>query len=412
MPKSGVSRIGGALVPSKFKRVVVSLFVPAILLVITACPGVILSKIDVSFIPGNFVGATGIFECFSPITPDALAYNWSFGDGNSAQGQLVTHSYSAPGTYDVKCSVATERSVFMFSTTVTIVSFTGGGVLTPIHAYWGDGAANTIRRCDVAGALPCTSEIVADASSGVDFPYDILVDGTDMYWTDFGNKILKCDLTGGFPCVSEVVAQPVTPRPDQPPLFVHDPRGLAIQGTTLYWVNEGNNNIRACDISGALPCASTDIELIANAATSGVDGPDELVIDGDRLIWTQDFREIRSCSLSGSTPCQSELLANSFSPIKGNYGIASVAGFLFWFDAFDNTIYACDLDSTPCTGVVFADGPTSGVSFPSSVDFRGFTMYWSNKSQIRSCDLIGADTPCQSIVNMNGDVVTSSIEVK
>ena len=396
----------------RFKKLLLISLIPAIMVVISACPGVIVSKVEVSFVPGNFVGATGIFECFSPLTPDAIAFNWSFGDGNTGTGQITTHSYQAPGTYVVQCSIATETSVFIFSTTVTIVNFTGGGVVGPVYAYWGDGSADTIRRCDVAGALPCTSEIVADASSGVSFPIDILVDGTDMYWTDFGNKILKCDLTGGFPCVSEVVAQPVTPRPDQPPLFVHDPRGLAIQGTTLYWVNEGNNNIRACDISGALPCTSTDIQLIANAATSGVDGPDELIIDGDNLIWTQDVKEIRSCDLTDSTPCQSELLANSFSPIQGNYGVAAVAGFLFWFDAFDNKIYACDLSSTPCTGVVFADGPTSGVDFPSSVDFRGFTMYWSNKFQIRSCDLIGADTPCQSTVNMNGDFVQSSIEVK
>lgn len=38
------------------------------------------------------------------------AYSWDFGDGNNATGQIVSHTYNAPGSYDVELCVTDDES--------------------------------------------------------------------------------------------------------------------------------------------------------------------------------------------------------------------------------------------------------------------------------------------------------------
>ena len=107
--------------PSVFKRGFISLFIPALLLFITACPGVIIDNITIYFENGiAVVGATGTFTCISPITGDVVGYQWSFGDGSTATGQTVSHAYSTPGTFLVECSVLTSTTVLTFTKQIQI----------------------------------------------------------------------------------------------------------------------------------------------------------------------------------------------------------------------------------------------------------------------------------------------------
>ena len=39
-------------------------------------------------------------------TPDIISWDWDFGDGNTASGQTVLHSYTTPGTYDISLIVS------------------------------------------------------------------------------------------------------------------------------------------------------------------------------------------------------------------------------------------------------------------------------------------------------------------
>jgi PKD repeat protein len=53
------------------------------------------------------VGEEMTFHASSSSDPDGeiVSYQWDFGDGNSASGQLVTHTYSEPGLYTVTLNV-------------------------------------------------------------------------------------------------------------------------------------------------------------------------------------------------------------------------------------------------------------------------------------------------------------------
>ena len=54
---------------------------------------------------------TFLFKGFSIHNPNdpVAGYRWSFGDGSAATGKEVTHSYNAPGTYEVCLTIKTEH---------------------------------------------------------------------------------------------------------------------------------------------------------------------------------------------------------------------------------------------------------------------------------------------------------------
>jgi hypothetical protein len=107
---------------SKSKAILLTLFVPIILLAITACPGFIIEHVQVSFgASGNIIGASVTFSCFSPVSNDIITYQWSFGDGNTAEGQTVMHSYSSSGDFVVECRVVTTDSVLKFNKMITVL---------------------------------------------------------------------------------------------------------------------------------------------------------------------------------------------------------------------------------------------------------------------------------------------------
>jgi PKD repeat protein len=41
-----------------------------------------------------------------------VVFTWDFGDYSEAQGEIVTHSYTVPGTYNVKLSAIINNSIY------------------------------------------------------------------------------------------------------------------------------------------------------------------------------------------------------------------------------------------------------------------------------------------------------------
>jgi outer membrane protein assembly factor BamB len=69
-------------------------------------------------------GLKGHFEAVMPSDESLFTYTWSFGDGNSATGMAVNHTYAAPGSYNVTLKVEN-----MLGENVTIMK--GVTVATP-----------------------------------------------------------------------------------------------------------------------------------------------------------------------------------------------------------------------------------------------------------------------------------------
>ncbi len=141
----------------------------------------------------NCIGKNTI--TFDNRTPNTTSYNWEFGDGNTAIGQIVTHSYATPGNYNVihtassnyGCSskdtikvIASNRRNSNFSgiTSPTCQAFTPITINTSDNGglFSGRGVSNNNYTPDVVGQdtivytisdiyCPDTSSLIVDVLS-------------------------------------------------------------------------------------------------------------------------------------------------------------------------------------------------------------------------------------------------------
>lgn len=76
-----------------------------------------------STIVSNYVPASGAynFTCLSSGASTTAVYNWNFGDGNTASGNIVSHNYTGLGPYTVTVVVSTFSPNCSNTATTTIV---------------------------------------------------------------------------------------------------------------------------------------------------------------------------------------------------------------------------------------------------------------------------------------------------
>jgi PKD repeat protein len=149
------------LVTRKFRRGILSLFVPAIMLAVVACPGVIIDNIQITLGPsGAVTGAVVTFSCFSPVTENIVSYKWFFGDGSTATGKTSTHSYASIGNYTVECHVITVDSVFIFKKVISISLPSISVGSTDFSAVDGNAVCQTsIARINISASAATTGKI-------------------------------------------------------------------------------------------------------------------------------------------------------------------------------------------------------------------------------------------------------------
>ncbi len=91
----------------------------------TASPGVLF---EIS--PQNPVAGEEItFDGSASYDPHGLliSYDWSFGDGESASGEIATHTYEQPGLYTVSLFARDgDGNVYSYTTSITVASESGG----------------------------------------------------------------------------------------------------------------------------------------------------------------------------------------------------------------------------------------------------------------------------------------------
>ena len=69
------------------------------------------------------IGQSVTFTCDASGGGPPYSYSWTFGDGSTADGQIVIHSYSSPGMVHVVCTVTDNlRNTYLSTTSLTIYS--------------------------------------------------------------------------------------------------------------------------------------------------------------------------------------------------------------------------------------------------------------------------------------------------
>jgi len=291
-----------------FRSAIVSLLVPVILLAITACPGVLIDNIQVSFGAGGaLVGATVTFTGVAPVSEAQIAqYLWDFGDVFTGSGNPANHIYQTGNIFTVTLRVVlTKGSVLIYTKTIGI-GFS--------KMYWADITSETFSRANLDGSgyevVLCNSGC-ANSNSNLDGPVGITLDLVNghMYTTAVqgfdrigranldgtGYVDLLC-LGGGCPHVVGGTASNIV---------LDLPNGL------MYWSNTQNDHIARSNLDGSNFVVLVCRTGCANADPS-IDGPTGFDVDfGSGYMYWADSRTDRILRANLEGTGLTEIICNS-----------------------------------------------------------------------------------------------------
>jgi len=178
------------------------------------------------------VGEQITFDASSSYDTDGqiVSYNWDFGDGNTAEGQVVNHACTGPGDYSVSVSVIDNDGLSNSESKIITVA-TGN---QPPVASFTYSAENCPSCTPMVGG-----SILFDASSSSD------PDGTiTNYGWDFGDGSSDAGAT-----VQHIFT---SPQQFTVTLTVTDNDGLTASASTDIDLSLGNGDLLLCRSSGSL----------------------------------------------------------------------------------------------------------------------------------------------------------------
>ena len=229
--------------------------------------------------------------------------------------------------------------------------------------YWvneaaDQGSAGTINEANLDGTSP--QAII----TGQNFPFGVAVDGSHLYWTDEGTgTINEANLDGTSP-QAIITGQ-------------NRPFGLAVDGSHLYWANENSGTINEANLDG------TDPQTII----TGQDTPTGLAFDGSHLYWADGDLvngTINEANLDGTDP--QTIVTGQIGPV----GVAVDGGHLYWDNygaGYIGTIDEANLDGTDPQTIV------TGQNRPFGLAVEGGHLYWADydSGTINEANLDGTD---------------------
>jgi hypothetical protein len=134
------------------------------------------------------------------------------------------------------------------------------------------------------------------------------------------------------------------------------PVGVAVDGTSVYWGNQGDGTIVKCPLSG---CGSNPPEVIA----TGQSNPEQVTVQGGFVYWVDFFGSLNRCPTSG---CGA---AGPYSyPATSGAGFALDQSTIYWTEFTPGILASCPLTGCTQPTVLYqgAKGLTYGVALGSN----------------------------------------------
>jgi hypothetical protein len=147
------------------------------------------------------------------------------GTSNSVGGELVVWTHDAGAITIAPTNISQTAPVASGQAPVIGVGVSG------FEAFWA--SAGTINAIRGAGSAPA-----ADIVTALPDLRAIVVDASHLYWTTGTGRVENSTHTGG----SRVTI-----------LGEGEPVAIAVDATTMYWVNIGDGRLRSVSISGGVP---------------------------------------------------------------------------------------------------------------------------------------------------------------
>ncbi len=201
------------------------------------------------------------------------------------------------------------------------------------------------------------------------------VDGSNLYWTDFGNGGRGLD-GGATAPDGDVMTTPLAGGSASAVVTGTSAAAVAVDGTNVYWLDSVAGTLSAVPKGGGQ----------ATVLASGQSGAQQIVLDADNLYWSVNgsagIGQLRTVPKSGGTPTQ---LASYECSIGA---LAVHAAYVYW------TCSAGDLMRTPVAGGASTALAMTQDTFEGPIAVDDAAVYWTTlDSTVVKLPLVGGAPP-------------------